>query len=150
MLTFTILPDPFYMDLDPTADAGTQTLVPALYGEIISGPGWLAVGGGPVMFGTPVATTTAATTANVELSMVQGGKSPITYTALKATTPYSSFGAATVGSVSVNTPTTGVVTLHITGLTTATGYQFKAVATDSTSPTPLAVTSAATNTITTD
>jgi hypothetical protein len=42
MLTFTVLPDPYYVDLDPTAPL-SGTLIPALYTEYVGGPGWTAL-----------------------------------------------------------------------------------------------------------
>lgn len=41
-LTYTVLPDPFHVDLDPSNPLDGQ-LVPALYSEWVSGPAWTAM-----------------------------------------------------------------------------------------------------------
>jgi hypothetical protein len=42
MLTFTVLPDPYYVDLDPAAPL-SGNLVPALYSEYVGGSAWTAM-----------------------------------------------------------------------------------------------------------
>lgn len=76
----------------------------------------------------PVATPTAATTANLVFPAPIGGVSPYTYTAQKsASADMSSPSAATVGSTTV---VNGLVTLAITGLTTGTTSYFRVSTTD--------------------
>lgn len=126
-LTFTVLPDPYMMDKDPTVNPDDATLIPVLYTEWTAGDGWTAIGGVPVFPGAaPVATTTAATTATVAFTAATGGGDPFSYTVERAIGPsFSSWVAATVGSTSGTTS----VTLGITGLTTATSYKFRVTAT---------------------
>lgn len=125
-LTFTVLPDSYMMDKDPT-DPDNDELIPVLYTEWTAGDGWTAIGGVPVFPGAaPVATQTGATTATVSFTAATGGGDPFSYTVERAVGPsYSSWSEATVGSTSG----TSTVTLSITGLTTATQYKFRVTAT---------------------
>jgi hypothetical protein len=79
-LGFSVLPDPFHVDIDPTNPA-SQVLVPALYSEWIAGPGWTQVGGVPVWIGNPpVATPVSTAGASVVAATPVGGGASITYT----------------------------------------------------------------------
>jgi hypothetical protein len=91
----------------------------------------------------PVVTPTAATTANAVFTAPIGGVAGYTYTAQKsASSAMTSPSSATVGSPTV---LNGVVTLPITGLTTAATSYFTITVTDSTSGTPLTAVSAVSN-----
>ncbi len=128
-LTYTVLPDPFLVDLDPT-DPASDELVPALFSEYIGGDGWTAIGGAPVFPGSaPVATPLTATTAELEFQEAVGGGGTVTYTVEKAVSPYTSWSSATVASTVLDTPVEGAVTLHLSSLTTATTYKFRVTAT---------------------
>ena len=128
-LTFTVLPDPYHVDIDPTALPGNN-LVPAMYSEWTAGSGWTATGGAPIFPGlAPIVIVTGTTTADVIFQAAVGGGTSIVYTAFKATTPYSSFSSATIGTVTANSPSEGDVTLALTGLTTSTTYKVYVTAT---------------------
>lgn len=125
-LSFTVLPDPYLMDIDPS-NPDSEDLVPVMYTKWMAGDGWTAIGGVPVFPDpAPIATATGATTATVAFTAATGGGDPFTYTVEKAAGPsYSSWSAVTVGSTSG----TSTVTLALTGLTTATAYKFRVTAT---------------------
>jgi len=93
------------------------------------GDGWRAMGGYP-NFGLtpPVATQTGATTATVAHAVPSGVGDPWTYEVEQAVSPFTTYTAATIGS---STPSGGNITHSITGLTTATEYKFRVVATGS-------------------
>jgi hypothetical protein len=144
-LTYTVLPDPFLMDRDPT-DPTSEDLVPALFSEFVGGDGWTAIGGAPIFPGlAPVATPLTATTAEVEFQAAVGGGDSVTYTVEKSVSPYSSWTSATVASVHADTPVEGAVTLDLSSLATATTYKFRVTATGTNT---LATTSANSNTCT--
>jgi hypothetical protein len=91
----------------------------------------------------PVATPLTSTTANITFGVPVGGTSPYTYTVQKSTAAaMTSPTTATIGSVTVSN---GVVTVPLTGLTTATTSYFQVTVTDSTPVTPLTKLSPVTN-----
>lgn len=93
----------------------------------------------------PVGAPTAATTATLVFNAPIGGTPAYTYTVAKsAAAAMTSPSSATVGSTSV---ASGVVTLNLTGLTTATTSYFQATVTDSTSGTPLTAVSPVSNAV---
>lgn len=113
--------DPFFTDADG---------VPLLDGRWSSGSLWDQDNIPALTFTevAPVATPTAATTATLVFKQVVGGVSPYTFTVAKsAAAAMTSPSAVTVGSTSV---TGGVVTLNLTGLTTATTSYFQVTVTD--------------------
>lgn len=115
--TFTVLPDPNHVDIDPTVLPGNN-LVPAMFSEWVAGPGWAALSGAPVFPGlAPTVVVTSTTTADVQFQAAVGGGASITYTVKSAVSPYTSFTTASIGSPQLNTPTTGDITIPITGLT---------------------------------
>jgi hypothetical protein len=128
-LTFTVLPDPYHVDIDPTQLPG-NSLIPVMWSEWVSGPAWAALSGAPVFPGlTPFWTATSTTAGNLQFQAAVGGGASVTYTVQVALSPYSSFTAATIGSTTLNDPTTGDVTIAITGLTASTLYEAKIIAT---------------------
>lgn len=145
-LGFTVLPDPFFVGKDPSNPSGDE-LIPILYNEWVSGDGWTAIGGVPVWPGVaPLATQTGATTATVSLANPTGGGDPFTVTVEKSVSPFSVWTAATVGTTTADTPGAGFTEYGITGLTTATGYKFRATAEGTNGAT---ATSQVSNTVTT-
>ncbi len=119
--------DPFFVGKDP-GDPNSDELIPILYNEWIAGEAWTAIGGVPVWPSpAPIATQTGATTATVSAGDPTGAGDPFTVTVEKAVSPFTSWSAATVGSVTEDTPGAGFTTYNITGLTTATGYKFRLV-----------------------
>jgi hypothetical protein len=128
-LGYTVLPDPYLVGKDP-ADPDSDELVPILWNEWHSGDGWTAIGGVPVWPGSaPIGTQTAATTATVSAADPTGAGDPFTVTAETAVSPYTSWSAATIGSVTEDTPGAGFTTYNITGLVTATTYKARLIAT---------------------
>lgn len=118
--------DPYFADSDG---------VPLLDGRWTSGSLWTQDSAAGLTFplAAPVATPTAAATATLVFPQPIGGTSPYTYTVQKsASSAFTSPSSVTVGSTSV---TSGVVTLNLTGLTTATTSYFKATVTDAASAT---------------
>jgi hypothetical protein len=114
------------------------------------GPGWRAQGEANFQIGfptAPVATAVTGLKATVAFTTPAGMTAPITYTGLKQTGGAGAFTAGTLlspsGTVSGNT-----TTVTFTTLTATTQYAFEVVATDSTSPTPVVITSAPSNIIT--
>jgi hypothetical protein len=78
-LGFTVLPDPFHVDIDPTNPA-SMVLVPALYSEWIAGPGWTQIGGAPTWIGpAPVATLVSTAGASIVAETPVGGGASLTY-----------------------------------------------------------------------
>lgn len=91
----------------------------------------------------PVATPTAATTANLVFTQPIGGTSPYTYVVQKsAAAAMTAPATVTQGAPSV---TGGVVTLSLTGLTSATTSYFRVTVTDTTLVTPLTAVSPVSN-----
>lgn len=127
-LGFTVLPDPFLVGKDPN-NPDSDELIPLLYVEWSSGDGWTAIGGVPVFPGAaPLAVQTGATTATLVFDEATGAGDPFTYTAEKSVAPHTTWTAATIGAVDLDTPTAGDVQLSFTGLVTATTYKFRATA----------------------
>ena len=93
------------------------------------GSGHRALGGAPKFSDTPVATQTGSTSATVAFTIPTLLNDPLPdsfdYTFVKAVAPYTTYTAATIGSLSVIGST---VTAPVTGLTTATAYKFKVIA----------------------
>lgn len=78
-LGFTVLPDPFHVDIDPT-NPQSQVLVPCLYSEWIAGSGWTQIGGVPVFLGAaPVAAIATSSTATVQFAVPVGSGGSYTY-----------------------------------------------------------------------
>jgi hypothetical protein len=145
-LGYMVLPDPYFVSKDPNNPSSNE-LIPALYAEWTSGPGWTAIGGVPVWPGSaPVATQTGSTTATVSATDPTGAGDPFTVTAEKSVSPFSVWTAATIGSITADTPNASSTTYNITGLTTATGYKFRLIAEGTNGAT---ATSAVTGTVTT-
>lgn len=145
-LGYMVLPDPYLVSKDPN-DPDSDELIPMLWVEWTSGPGWTAIGGVPVWPGVaPIGTQTGATTATVSAADPTGAGDPFTVTAEKSVSPFSTWTSATIGSVTADTPTSGFTTYNITGLTTATGYKFRLVAEGTNGQT---ATSQVSNTVTT-
>lgn len=92
----------------------------------------------------PTAAKTGTTSADIAFAQPLGGTSPFVYTVESSADGSTGWTSATVGSTNVNS---GVVTLGITGLTTATGYYFRVTVTDNVATTAL---SRVSNMITTD
>lgn len=79
MLGFTVLPDPYHVDIDPTNPA-SQELVPVLYSEWIGGQGWTQIGGAPVFIGAPpVATLVSTNGATIVVETPVGGGASVSY-----------------------------------------------------------------------
>jgi hypothetical protein len=145
-LGYMVLPDPYFVSKDPNNPSSNE-LIPALYAEWTSGPGWTAIGGVPVWPGSaPVGTQTGPTTATVSATDPTGAGDPFTVTAEKSVSPFSVWTAATIGSITADTPNASSTTYNITGLTTATGYKFRLIAEGTNGAT---ATSAVTGTVTT-
>jgi hypothetical protein len=127
-LGYTILPDPYFVGKDAT-DPTSEDLIPIFYCEWVAGDGWTAIGGVPVWPGSaPVATETGATTATVSAADPVGADS-IDVTVQHSVSPFTTWVAATVGSVVPDSPSTGFSTYDITGLITATAYKFRLIGT---------------------
>jgi hypothetical protein len=110
------------------------------------GPGWRKQGQANFQTTVPVATAETTTTASLAFPTPAGLVAPITYTATLQTTSSGSFTSATLSN-DTGTVTGGTTTLSVTSLTASTSYNaFKVTATDANST---AVTSAASNSITT-
>jgi hypothetical protein len=123
---------PFFVDADG---------VPLLDGRWSSGSLWnqAVVPGLTFVPGAPVATPIAAATASLVFPAPIGGVSPYTYTVKKsASADMTSPSTATVGTTTV---TAGVVTLGLTGLTTATASYFQVTVTDDDSVTAVSAVS---------
>lgn len=145
-LGFTVLPDAYFVGKDP-ANPTSNELIPILYNEWVAGDGWTAIGGVPVFPGAaPLATQTGATTATVSFADPTGGGDPFAIVVEKAISPFTSWTTATIGSHTDDTPSVGFTQYNITGLTTATGYKFRAKATGTNG---LSTTSQNSNTVTT-
>jgi hypothetical protein len=143
-LTFTVLPDPYMVDIDPT-DPSSDELVPVLFSEWMGGAAWTGLSGAPAFPGlAPVALTTGTTTAKVYFTAAQGGGDSITYTLEKYT---SSAWSSASSTTTTNSPVDGAVTLNVTGLTTGTQYAFRVTAHGANTQTAVSATS---NTITTN
>ena len=113
--------DPYFVDANG---------VPLLDGRWTSGSLWTQdiVSGLTFTATAPLATATAATTATVVFNAPIGGTAPYTYTVAKSSSALmTSPATATQGTVTVNS---GVVTIPITGLTTATTSYFQVTVTD--------------------
>ncbi|MGV7585230.1 hypothetical protein PJN38_24210 [Mycobacterium kansasii] len=125
-LTFSSEIDPWFVDA-----AG----FPLIDGAWVAGDLWDDSGCGLTFTQVaPVAAATAATTADVVFAQPLGGASPFGYTVEKSPNGTSSWTSATVGTTNV---ASGVVTLGLTGLTTATTYYFRVTVTDDNSDTAL-------------
>lgn len=114
------------------------------------GPGWRKQGQANFEAGfpsVPFATAVTGLKATIAFETPAGLIAPITYTALKQTGGTGAFTSATLlnssGTVSGNT-----TTVTATTLSASTEYAFQVIATDSTPTTPLVITSAASNTVT--
>lgn len=127
-LGYMVLPDPFLVSKDPN-NPDSDELIPVMWCEWQAGDGWTAIGGLPVWPGSaPVATQTGTTTATVSAADPTGAGDPFTITWEKAVSPFTTWTAATVGSITEDTPSAGFTTYNITGLTTATQYKFRGTA----------------------
>lgn len=128
--------DPYFVDANGT---------PLLDGRWTSGSLWTqdTTPGLTFLATAPVATSTAAATANLVFGTPIGGTSPFTYTVQKsAAATMTSPTTVAQGSVTVSN---GVVTIPLTGLTTATTSYFQVTVTDSTTGTALTAKSAVSN-----
>jgi hypothetical protein len=130
-LTYTVLPDPFHIDLDPTishSDALNGTLIPALYSEWVGGDGWNAIAGNPVFPGlAPFAEVTGGTTVALQFQdAIGGGGETETYTVEKFQS--GAWSSATLAATHTDTPVEGATTLDITGLAAGTA-KFRVTAT---------------------
>lgn len=125
-LGFTVLPDPYHVDIDPT-DPASQVLVPALYSEWIGGQGWTQIGGTPVFLGAPPLATDGASTGLVtlELETPVGGGATVSYVVQHRNPTSPTWLAATVGTTAA---ASGNTTFSLTGVPTGT-QQFQVVAT---------------------
>lgn len=116
-LGFTVLPDPYHVDLDPTNPA-SGVLVPVLYSEWISGPGWTQIGGAPVFIGQPpLATETGAATASVAVETPVGGGASLTYLVQQQFLTSGVWGAWATVTPASTAAASGVTTFSLTGLT---------------------------------
>jgi hypothetical protein len=119
-LGFTVLPDPFHVDIDPTNPA-SGVLVPALYSEWIAGPGWTQIGGQPVFLGpAPVATLVSTGGASIVVQTPVGGGASVTYVVQKQNASTGVWSAITPASV---TPSGGNTTFAITSVGAPIGVQ---------------------------
>ena len=128
--------DPYFVDANG---------VPLLDGRWTSGSLWSQdTGPGLTFLATaPVATPTAATTANLVFGAPIGGTSPYTYTVKKsAASTMTSPTTVTIGTV---TTSGGVVTVPLTALISASTSFFQVTCTDSTTGTALTAVSAVSN-----
>lgn len=125
-LGFTVLPDPYLIDIDPT-DPASQELVPVLYSEWIGGSGWTQIGGAPVFIGQPpVAEATGAGAASVTVEQPVGGGASVTYQ-----WQHNPAGAGWTNVTPASSTTTDDnLTATFTGLT-AGADQFQVIATGS-------------------
>lgn len=125
-LGFTVLPDPFHVDIDPTNPA-SQVLVPVLYSEWIAGPGWTQIGGQPVFIGqAPVATPVSTAGASVAFTTPVGGGASLTYTFQYQISPATTWTTITPTSV---TPSGGVTTILLSSGLAAGTVRFQVIAT---------------------
>jgi hypothetical protein len=122
--------DPFFVDASG---------VPILDGRWSSGSLWAQDNVPGLTFGAaaPVATPTAATTANLVFAAPFGGTSPYTYTVKKSAN--ANMTSPTTVTTSAPTVTGGIVTLPLTALTTATTSYFQVTVTDAANPANTAV-----------
>jgi hypothetical protein len=125
-LGFTVLPDPFHVDLDPT-NPTSSVLVPVLYSEWIAGPGWTQIGGAPVFIGAaPVATPVSTAGASVVFPTPVGGGATLTYVFQYRIAPTLTWTTITPTSVTVTGANTTI--LLSAGLAAGT-VQFQVTAT---------------------
>lgn len=125
-LKFTRLIDPYFIG------SKGQPIISCMW---VAGEAWEEYDTPGLTFGpaAPVATPTAATTANLVFEQPLGGTSPFSYTVKKsASASMTSPTTVTVGSPTV---TAGVVTLPLTALTTATTSYFQVTVEDADSAT---------------
>lgn len=134
-------------DLELTYGALICPYVDAPIYIVREGSGWRSLAGVVIWNSTPVATAATATTATVAFTKPRLSNDPqpdtFTYTVERKTGSGSFVAATTTGNPSVSGST---VTLTVSGLTTATAYNFRVTAVASGSQ---AATSAASNSITT-
>lgn len=119
-LQFTRLIDPYFIG------SKGQPIISCMW---VSGPAWEEYDTPGFTFGqsAPVGTPTAAATANLVLEAPIGGVSPYTYTVKKSANADMTSSTTATGTPSV---ADGVVTMALTGLTTATTSYFQVTATD--------------------
>lgn len=119
-LQFTRLIDPYFVG------SKGQPIISCMW---VSGPAWEEFDTPGFTFGpsAPVGTATAAATATLVFDAPIGGVSPYTYTVQK-----SASASMTSPTTATGTPTVvdGVVSIALTGLTTATTSYFQVTATD--------------------
>jgi hypothetical protein len=128
-LGFTVLPDPYLVAKDPS-DPTSDELIPVLFVEWVVGDGWTAIAGSPVFTGSaPIGTQLTATTAKVSAKVPTGAGDPFTYAVETAVAPYSTWVTRAVTAATPNVPSAGFVELSFGGLTTATTYKSRIVAT---------------------
>ena len=124
-LTLTRELDQWFVDVDGT---------PLIDGRWVAGTLWDdgLTPGLTFTLAAPVGTATSATAADLVFAQPLGGTSPFTYTVDTSADGSTGWTPATVGSTTVDS---GVVTLGLTGLTTATGYYARVTVTDANSDT---------------
>ncbi len=139
-LSFTVLPDPYLVDIDPTNPTST-TLVPVLFTEWHAGTGWTTIGGVPVFPGSaPVASAIAGQLrATVTFNNVTGAGDPFTFTAEKNVAA-AGFTPATIDAAELDTPTAGTTRVTISGLS-ASSTTFRITATGQNGQTAVSATS---------
>lgn len=116
-LGFTVLPDPYHVDIDPT-NPTSGVLVPVLYSEWIAGSGWTQIGGAPVFLGgPPIATETGAATATVALETPVGGGASLTYVVQDQVLTSGVWGAWTAITPTSTAAASGVTTFTLSALT---------------------------------
>lgn len=113
----------------------TQGALPCPFADtplyiVREGEGWRGQGGTPQFDGEPLLTQTGATTATIAFTIPHLLHDPapdeFVYTVQKSVSPFTTWSSAAVGSPTVNGVT---VTIPITGLTTATQYKARVIAT---------------------
>jgi len=126
-LGFTVLPDPYHVDIDPT-DPTSGVLVPALYSEWIGGDGWTQIGGAPVWLGPPPVATDGASAGDVTLVVETpvGGGASLTYT-VQHQAPGAAWATVAGATATPGTPSAGETSFALTGVPTGT-QQFQVVA----------------------
>jgi hypothetical protein len=129
-LGFTVLPDPFHVDIDPT-NPQSQVLVPVLYSEWIAGPGWTQIGGAPVFLGqAPVATLVSTDSATVAFETPVGGGASVTYAVQYQLAPVSGLVEPWVTTTVASTAVASGVTTCTLGTTLPAGtLRFQVVCT---------------------
>lgn len=138
-LGFTVLPDPYLVDIDPSNPTST-TLVPVLFTEWHAGTGWTTIGGVPVFPApAPVATAVAGQLrATITFTNVTGAGDPFSFSVEKNFA--SAWSAATVDAIELDTPTAGTTRITVSGLS-AGSNTFRVTATGTNGQTAVSATS---------